>query len=354
MTLFDAGDADFQQQSLLELRPISVWTQLFGVACWLASLVISPTGFHFPLAWAAALTGWMLLGTLLSQCARQLWQMTLGILLNITALATAFRLCSLATTDLVALLLPIAVCITLTMAPVFNNTLPFLCGSAMVWGILDHDVLTRTRIHGGPNWILLLIAAAMLSGLILQLLFRRLRLNGYRLRAELQELAYQDPLTGIDNRRSLLEKLQAQYLRAPGHFLMLDVDDFKQINDQFGHESGDLALQEVAAVLNGHPAAALCGRLGGEEFGLFIAESDPLRVAAAAKDIIRQVNACKVGSQSLGISIGAAWLDSRTGLAASLKRADAALYEAKRSGKNRMVLALRHSPQEVRAHGRAN
>jgi len=119
----------------------------------------------------------------------------------------------------------------------------------------------------------------------------------------------------------------------------VDIDDFKSVNDDFGHEAGDQVLQQIARKLSGHPDVALCGRLGGEEFGLFTRLLDSQRVSELAAQLIQRVNTCSVEQRRLSISIGIVQMDGRIGLSAALRQADNALYQAKRRGKNGFVLA---------------
>lgn len=335
-----AGDADFQHQSFLELRPIAVWTQLLGELSWLASLLLSHPHQQVDAANTVLVCLIMLAGTLLSLNAGHRHTLLLGMLLNLCGLALGFRLNMLFVADTSLWATAIAVCISLTMAPVFQSSYCFVLASCCVWGILLQGTLQDRRLWQQDSLMALLTMVTLASGLMLNILFRRLRLRGYYLRRDLEALAFQDALTGIDNRRSLLEKLQAWYPAQHGHFLMVDIDDFKSVNDDFGHEAGDQVLQQVARQLSGHPDVALCGRLGGEEFGLFTRLLDSQRVCELASQLIHRVNSCSVEQRRLSISIGIVLMDGRIGLSAALRQADAALYQAKHRGKNGFVLAL--------------
>ncbi|WP_159880643.1 GGDEF domain-containing protein [Aquitalea denitrificans] len=346
-----AGDTDFQHQSFLELRPIAVSLQILGVCAWLASLLLSHPYRQIESGSTLLATPAMLGGILLSWQASHHRTLLLGMLLNLGGLSLAFRLNFLFISEPGPWATSVAVCIILTMAPVFHSTRAFLLASIGIWAMLLQGTLADQHLWGQSSWMALLIAVSMATGLMLNILFRRLRLRGYVLRRKLEVLAFQDALTGIDNRRSLLEKLQAWYPLQQGYFMMVDIDDFKSINDDYGHEAGDQVLREVAMQLNGHPDIDLCGRLGGEEFGLFTRKTNRVQVTTVAEELIRHVNACQVQQRRLSISIGIVYMDGRIGLSTALRLADKAMYQAKQAGKNCFVLALpdSHSPRPQQA-----
>ncbi|HJS85759.1 MAG TPA: PleD family two-component system response regulator [Acetobacteraceae bacterium] len=172
-----------------------------------------------------------------------------------------------------------------------------------------------------------------------------------RLRAELGhalELAATDPLTGLYNRRYLIHHLRG-LLRAtpPGDvsLLMIDVDRFKHLNDALGHVIGDRALQAVAATLRGNTRAFdTLSRIGGEEFVVVMPGTSAAEATAAAErlrqaveDLDGDFNQGRLGG--LTVSIGIARSSHSAEPDALLRAADAALYEAKRAGRNRIHFA---------------
>lgn len=160
----------------------------------------------------------------------------------------------------------------------------------------------------------------------------------------LHDLAYFDALTGIANRRRFFDLATALF-EAPGDLqaVMLDIDHFKQVNDRHGHAVGDMVLRMVADTIGALlPPEAVFGRLGGEEFAILFPSPDPDAVLAAM-DGIRQAVAdlvipLEVGTLTCTISCG---LASRTAdtrnIDALLHDADLALYQAKGSGRNRVI-----------------
>lgn len=168
------------------------------------------------------------------------------------------------------------------------------------------------------------------------------------LERELRTLATTDPLTGAFNRRSFLEKgsdIMAQYLRykRPTSVLMMDIDHFKQINDTFGHHVGDDVLKAlVKECLVTVRKSDVFGRLGGEEFGVILMENDSEQSLQVAERIRQRVANLSVGTESgpvnLTISIGLTYFqDDDATLEMAMQRADKALYEAKDTGRNRVV-----------------
>ena len=165
----------------------------------------------------------------------------------------------------------------------------------------------------------------------------------------LKDASQRDVLTGLANRRLLMERLREEELRSqrsgrPFVLAMLDVDHFKQINDTWGHEAGDRALSEIARVLQGGVRGYdLCGRWGGEEFLLLLAETTLAEAAPLIERLrsgLRELRVA-VGDEalSLTVSFGVAERRPAEGYSKTLGRADAALLEAKRSGRDRCVLA---------------
>jgi two-component system, cell cycle response regulator len=174
-----------------------------------------------------------------------------------------------------------------------------------------------------------------------------------RLRDNMQlsiEMAITDPLTGLNNRRYMESHLatlveQATARGKPLTVLVLDIDYFKAINDTHGHDAGDDVLREFALrVKKSIRGIDLACRYGGEEFVIVMPETD-MAVAAMVAERLRRRIASEAFSISqatrsveVTISVGLAALSAPNDTAANvLKRADKALYRAKRDGRNRVV-----------------
>lgn len=171
-----------------------------------------------------------------------------------------------------------------------------------------------------------------------------------RVEAQLEDMARKDALTGLSNRRDFYEKAEREIARSrrsgqPFCVLMLDVDFFKKINDQHGHAGGDEVLRELARLLVAQLRAVdLPARLGGEEFAVLLPDT-PLAEAALAAERLRAVlQSTPVAlhdgqSVSMTVSLGLTrWTAADADIDAALKRADAALYQAKAAGRNQVCV----------------
>lgn len=171
-----------------------------------------------------------------------------------------------------------------------------------------------------------------------------------RARRKLEYQAHMDFLTGIANRRHFVECAEIELARSqrygsPLSLLMLDVDFFKQVNDRYGHKTGDVVLQRLTQALQQklRPMDML-GRLGGEEFAILLPETNEAQAMEAAERLRCAVadNRIKLDEHtqlSITLSIGVTTLSADDqSLDGPLRRADNALYAAKRTGRNRVCV----------------
>lgn len=160
---------------------------------------------------------------------------------------------------------------------------------------------------------------------------------------ELLKLASYDDLTGVLNRRSF--NLQAERLlgnregRIPVSFILLDIDYFKQINDGYGHEAGDRALENIAMIVKENlPPPNLFGRLGGDEFAILLPESGVEESNSIAEQVRHAVelSGARQGPQATTISMGIVTVpsDKKIPLKKMYTASDQALYRAKHLGRN--------------------
>ncbi|HPW83864.1 MAG TPA: diguanylate cyclase [Rhodoferax sp.] len=171
----------------------------------------------------------------------------------------------------------------------------------------------------------------------------------------LKDLAYRDPLTRAENRRSFMEKTQAELARikrggAEASVIMLDIDFFKNVNDTYGHDVGDAVLKHLVAVLRAclRSMDAL-GRLGGEEFAVLLPETSlesAVLLAERLRQAVQASPAVEAGySVPFTISLGVAPLRADVpDVKSVLKLADRAMYQAKNTGRNRVVSVSDLSP----------
>lgn len=191
-----------------------------------------------------------------------------------------------------------------------------------------------------------------------QLRNKRFRDALARVRSERDHLrrdASIDPLTGVLNRRTLERVIDEAFQKGERFALLFaDVDHFKRVNDQHGHDAGDRVLKLVADWLKaGIRPGDHCGRYGGEEFVLVVAGAGRESARLVAERHRRAIECLDPGPGApdrVTISIGVAVYDPRrpSDAGALLQEADAALYEAKRAGRNCVVMATGSSPSSSR------
>jgi diguanylate cyclase (GGDEF)-like protein len=175
-------------------------------------------------------------------------------------------------------------------------------------------------------------------------------LDKARLIKDLENLATTDGLTRLYNRRTFLERAEAEFERSrryrrPLSVLMLDVDHFKAVNDNHGHETGDRVLRILAQTSRESLRQLdVIGRYGGEEFVAFLPETSSATALDVAERLRQSVEGLVVPSQHrdirVTISIGVATVKDKTAdLAALIDAADEALYEAKQQGRNKIIVS---------------
>jgi diguanylate cyclase (GGDEF)-like protein len=173
-------------------------------------------------------------------------------------------------------------------------------------------------------------------------------LENARLHDVVQRQAITDDLTGLVNRRRFIEALQAEIERArqfdsPLTVVLADLDDFKRVNDDYGHHAGDVVLRSFADLVRSHVRDVdVPGRIGGEEFAILLPETDALGAAGVAERMRHSLSSASVfvsddRSVRVTSSFGVAELIPGQAGDDLLRAADEALYRAKTAGKNRVV-----------------
>lgn len=206
-----------------------------------------------------------------------------------------------------------------------------------IWHVLDAPLLTVAVAAVIHYWITSPLDARLARAIG--------ELDEARLIAE--RLARTDGLTGVLNRRELLDRLKREWLKAERHdtplsLLMIDIDFFKRINDTYGHQAGDAVLVKVAHVLK-----TVCrdcddvGRYGGEEFCIVLSSTTLCEATAIAERLIDEVAGTSIEHEgqtlAVTLSVGVAQnAGGMTGPGELIKVADCALYRAKHLGRNRV------------------
>lgn len=168
---------------------------------------------------------------------------------------------------------------------------------------------------------------------------------------DLARLASMDSLTQVLNRGAFtalvegyLKQLEADEVAARGALLVVDADNFKSINDRFGHDSGDEALKLIAGSISSTLRTTdLVGRIGGEEFAVFLPGSSPIHAESVAERIRQSIANTefipKGERHSLSVSVGGALFDRQLSFGDLFRLADQQLYSAKKQGRNRVSVA---------------
>ncbi len=197
---------------------------------------------------------------------------------------------------------------------------------------------------------------ANILGIFISSRLSKFRQNQYRAlrqeqntREELEKVAFLDYLTGVYNRRKFFELGNIEFSRFKRYgsafsIIMLDLDYFKRLNDEYGHDAGDVFLKEFVNVISKHKRSSdILGRLGGEEFAVILPETNLEFAQQAANRIlshcgeakISYYNQCLFTTVSIGITEAEA---SDRSFAETMRRADNALYKAKSEGRNRVIV----------------
>lgn len=206
--------------------------------------------------------------------------------------------------------------------------------------------ITRLRVIvaillGGIVVILCLVGV-----LVFNPMFKRIEAQ----ELELHNLAFIDPLANCHNRRSFLDNADTAFERSRRYkhtfaILFIDIDRFKDINDNYGHAIGDEAIREMTRIcLENIRDSDILGRIGGDEFGVILQECGLGYATQTAEKLRERISnhivSSKLGTIKFSISVGAATVkDSDTNVGDTLKRADRNLYKAKRTGRNLVIAA---------------
>lgn len=171
----------------------------------------------------------------------------------------------------------------------------------------------------------------------------------FGLEYELEKQATTDSLTGIFNRGHFLKCAQIELDRAQRYnhalvLLMLDIDHFKQINDSYGHRVGDETLRQFSRLCQENLRSTdVFGRIGGEEFAILLPETDPKTAENVAQRLRQELSQLIIPTEKnsvhFTVSIGLALLRRNDDIDSLMQRADTALYQAKREGRNRVILS---------------
>lgn len=231
-----------------------------------------------------------------------------------------------------------------------NNASPILFTLAVL-GLGAY--LTTKKLYLGVAVTCLALVLYCLRATILQMRYFRVQLALHEANGKLEELSLLDPLTGVANRRGFERSLQQECRHAirtgePLALLMIDIDCFKALNDQYGHTYGDASLVRIAAELkkNLNRSRDVIARYGGEEFAIILPQTDiegATRVGEKLRSAVMELfiaNETTIGNfVSISVGLAVHTCTEETSIAGLIDEADRALYAAKRNGRNRLEIA---------------
>ncbi|KUM41335.1 GGDEF domain-containing protein [Pseudomonas sp. EpS/L25] len=316
----------------------NVLAQCTGMLGWLLSVAINPF-----LTDGVAIWGWLALGGMVLSClamstARRfvLWRLFALVFVVFEALAFRFQIAGMGEAGY-AWMIPIAIIITLGSTILFAQVLDYGIAAGAVWLVLFYGQFDSVSPQTLPLLVAIMVSG-MVLGLLLSATFVRIVGSTLQLKESYRLQAETDALTGISNRRALMLDLE-RVCAEPSpdwYFVMLDIDDFKRINDRFGHDVGDLVLRETAATLSRHFPDGYFGRLGGEEFGVLVKSEGDRELTLRLQGLLDDIRANTQAGSCFSFSAGVTRLAPGSLPSDLFKQADGELYHAKRAGKDRV------------------
>jgi diguanylate cyclase (GGDEF)-like protein len=335
---------EFLQREFERLKPFSLLIYVVSVFMWLLfDLIVSFLGGQgFTWRSMAFLAGFALLTVVLGFTRRAshfdvltlllVLGLTVGVRMIVDGLAPASH-------SLWLVLAAASMLYSVSVLPL--RRWAFFAVQVVIWVILNPFLATTTEITE-LRGVLTACYSVFLCALTVYtfLKFREAKLNNYLMSRLLLDQAYNDPLTQIPNRRSFMTHAGQRLLASPrerDHYLMMiDIDNFKKVNDTYGHDIGDEVLIRVAADIKAVMIAFDYARMGGEEFAIYLAGVRREDVESLATQLCQSVRE-QPTQHPVTISIGITRVAEGDSLNQALIKADAALYESKHTGKDRFT-----------------
>lgn len=210
--------------------------------------------------------------------------------------------------------------------------------------VLAVTILWPTKFPtDGWRLVALIFTTVFAATIVMQMRFSFLQHVLEQKLERISDLIRFDTLTGALTRSHFLDQVRRE--RTDGCLMIVDIDHFKAINDEFGHDVGDRALSMMAAMLEREVGGlGMVGRLGGEEFGIFLPQIEEADAVAMGEGLCALAKSERLQAAEPWlhptISIGGTVREEREPIGHTLKRADRALYHAKDTGRSRMVFEV--------------
>jgi len=318
----------------LLIKPLSLGMQLGGMVLVAMVWILADESYQYDHRWI------ILLAALTVTSVFASWKIAFFSFFSITTvwlLCIALTLLAEPSVNRNHWMAVLSIGVSLAVAPVFSRTSEYIIVSIGIWLIFGKGSLINAPFGGDVKWAWLSMSAAIMVGVFLNALFARIHRQSIVLRDKLVDLAFTDALTGIGNRRKFLsdvDEVQKSRDASSACLLMLDIDNFKRINDDFGHPMGDEVLRQVAQAIRRSVADEPCGRLGGEEFGIFLTQGGEARAATVAAQILARIRELDVLDRKITASVGISRMSDEQSFSELMRAADEALYVAKSRGKD--------------------
>ncbi|KPX39620.1 GGDEF domain-containing protein [Pseudomonas syringae pv. tagetis] len=221
------------------------------------------------------------------------------------------------------------------MSVFFVKFIDYMVAAALIWLIMWQMDLTAVGVNHASLFYVFLISSTLLGG-CLNATFLSLVMQTMSARDRYQELSETDTLTHAPNRRALVANVNKALASADKPslwFAMLDLDNFKNINDTHGHDAGDNVLVSFAALIKSTPGLNSFGRLGGEEFGVLLSAATAADAIDALDHLLMRAQHDETADVPYSFSGGIASLKHAENINDLFKEADENLYHAKRNGR---------------------
>ena len=337
--------AEFRQHDFERLRGFCILIFCLSIAIWVIfDLLVSFVGTQGFTWRSVALLACMGILTVVLLFVRNAGQFSLLNLLFVSLMAFAVRLVVDGTPEdfQAGWLIMAASSILYSISVLPVRRWSFFASALITWLLLNPFQAEGTEPFD-LRGLMIISYVAFITGLTLHsyIVLRQAKLQNFHMSRLLLDQAYVDVLTEIPNRRSFVAQAERHMNdggESPGRYLaMIDVDNFKKVNDQFGHDSGDVVLKRIAANIRASMGEFVYARLGGEEFVIYLWGLDQAATEARVAALCALVRETP-GEHPVTVSIGLTRMDAGDSLSTALARADAALYDAKHAGKDRYVL----------------
>ena len=315
-------------------KPLCI-SQMIGVLAWLASWTANPFINKDPDIVIVICIAGILLSFLFMINKRKLSFLRMSGVLYIVALTILFKIEILrmgANSNMWSLL--VTSLLLTGMSVFFLRLFDYVLASVLVWWLMwDINIAS---IGVGFNIYCVFVVSCVALGLHTNFTFVNSIKLAFNARDEFKRLAETDPLTNAPNRRALIQRIE-NFLSAGKidelWFVMVDIDDFKKINDTHGHEVGDLVLVAFSDSIKLSPNLLQFGRVGGEEFGLLFSAKSVDVIGHDLHCLLSVSKNCLSGQISFSFSGGVVHLERESNVTELFKKADVNLYAAKKHGK---------------------